>query len=385
MKWLQPLILCGSIASAAAAHELSAESPLQSPTSVLDRSPMEWARAEPDRWKDWNVDVPPPKAAEPLLLRVIDAFNQGDFPATLQALFELLELEPDFPSALHQSGVIYFRLRRYEDSIFALERYLTVAPHRVGDTRHLAHGYYSLGRYEKARAHYEKVLEVRSKSVEALRGLGLSYMRLGDPSAALAKLHRVLELDPTHANAATWIAQILFDEERLDEALTAVLSARELDPYEARTWFLNSQIYYELEQDEKGDAAKARFDSLDRIAQELRAVETQLLYEPRNSALYRKLVTLHREAGNTPAASGALLRWLRVEPRNLDLRVEMLQHAQGTQDMKSAAALAASIRNLAGTNVRAWSALANYYSVVGDRDLQAEAAAQVEALESQSR
>ncbi len=359
--------------------------PQDAPVSVLDRSPKEWARAEAGRWKDWDVHVAPPESAVPFLLRAIDAFNQGNMPETLKVLFELLEVEPDFPSALHQSGIIYFRLRRYEDAIACMERYLAVAPHRVGDTRHLAHSYYSLGRYERALAHYQRVTKVRGRDVESRRGLGLTHMRLGDTHIALIELHRVLAMDPSHANAATWVAQILFDEERVEEALPAALSARELDPYEARTWFLCSQIYYELEQDENGDAAKARFDELDAISQELRAVETRLLFEPTNSALYRRLVTLHREAGNVRAASQTLFRWLRVEPRNLNLRVQMLEHAQATQDAKSAAALAASIRELAGDNLDAWEALSAYYDAAAKPKDRAAAEAKLKELKSRIR
>lgn len=290
------------------------------PPAALERSPKEWPTAPPGRWDGWDVDVAPPKSTEPLLLRAIDAFTRNDMPATLQALFELLEQEPDFPSALHQAGVIYFRLRRYEDSIVAFERYLVIAPHRTGDTRYLAHSYYSLGRYEKARDHYKKVLAVRPKSPEAHHGLGLTYMRLGRATAALAELQRVLELDPKHADAAAWIAQILYDEERLEDALVAVEAAQALDAFSARTWFLTSQIHYELGADEAGDAAKARFDLLDRATQELRSIETQLLYDPTNGALFRRLVALHREVGNERGVKRGLQRWLQAVPDEAEAR-----------------------------------------------------------------
>ncbi len=381
MRILKRLILAACLsASALAPHGAAVQRHGPTPNSVLDRSPREWSAAAPGRWDGWDADVKPPASVEPFLVRAIDAFDRGNMPGTLQALFELLEAEPDFPSALHQAGVIYFRLRRYQDAITAMERYLTVAPHRVGDTRYLAHSYYSLGQYREAQQHYKKVLAVRPKSPEAHRGLGLCHMRLGDSDAALVELQRVLELDPRHGNAATWIAQIHYDEERTDEALAAVLRAEKLGPYEARTWFLKSQIYYELEREEEGDLAKARFDVLDRAAQEIRATETQLLFQPANSALYRRLAALRRDTGDVRGASEVLLRWLKVEPRNLDLRILMLQHARETKDAKSAAALATSIRQLAGDHAGAWGSLAAYYASVGDSERQAEAEAQIERL-----
>jgi tetratricopeptide (TPR) repeat protein len=361
---------------------LSAPGPAQenAATSALDRSPSDWSAAAPGRWADWDADVPPPPHVEPYLVRAIRAFERGDMPATLTALFALLEVEPEFPSALHQAGVIYFRLRRYEDAITALERYLEIAPHRIADTRYLAHSYYSLGRYEDAKSHYGKVLSKRPNSPEAHRGLGLCHMRLGEPDAALVELRRVLELDPKHANAATWIAQIHYDEERTEEALDAVTTAGRLDPFDARSWFLKSQIYYELEREEEGDAAKARFDVLDRAAQEVRAIETQLLFEPANPGLFRRLAALHSGTGNVRAEARVLFRWLRIEPWNLNLRITALGAAQETGNRSSAATLAKSLHAVAGDHIDAWRSLAAYYAAVGDDERRGDAASQIERL-----
>ena len=131
----------------------------------------------------------------------------------------------------------------------------------------------------------------------------------------------MLKLDPTHADAAAWVAQILYDEEQLEDALVAVKAAQALDAFSARTWFLASQIHYELGADEAGDAAKARFDLLDRAAQELRSLEAQLLYDPANPALFRRLVALHREAGNERGVKRGLQRWLRADPDQAEARI----------------------------------------------------------------
>lgn len=355
----------------------------QDPTpDILDRKPSEWAQAQAGRWKEWDADAVPPSELQPFLLRAIDAYRLGDMPAALEALYGLLAEAPDYPSALHQAGVVYFRLRRYGDAIVAFERYLQVAPQRLGDTRALGHCYYTLGRYENAQAHYHKVLEVHPDSVEARRGLALCLMRLGEAPQALAELERVLQLDPQHANAATWIAQILFDEERVEESLEAARRGRDLDPFEPRPWFLLSQIHFDLGQDEEGEAAQARFAELNQVAQELRAAEARLLYNPRQAAIHQRLIALHRRAGDLMRVGSALNRWLKIDPGDVGIRVQQLDLALELGDQEYAGRLAENLRQVAGDDIPAWERLVRYYAVRRDRVRQIEAEGQLSRLRS---
>lgn len=352
-------------------------------TGILDRKPTEWKRAEPDTWKDWSAENMPPEELQPFLVRSIQAYRAGDMPASLLALFELLDVAPDFPSALHQSGVIYFRLRRYGDAIFAFERYLEVAPSRVGDTRALGHCYYTLGDYEAAKDHYEKVLALQPESVEALRGYGLTWMRLGDSERALEELQRVLAIDPRHANAATWMAQILYDEERVEEALESAQRARDLDPFEPRAWFLLSQIFFDLEREEEGESAHVRFKTLNQIAQEIRAAEARLLYDPRQPAVYSRLIDLNRQAGNLLAVGRWLNRWHQVEPDRIAVPIAQLDLAIEMKDAQAAELLAKNLRTLGANEVAAWERLARYYAERRDRIKQSEAESRAARLRAE--
>lgn len=367
----------GGTSAAQGGETASPASPDDPRTAILERQPSEWAAAPEGTWKAWDADVTPPEALQPYLRRAVEAYVTGDMPMALIALYELLDEAPDYPSALHQSGVIYFRLRRYGDAIVAFERYLAVAPQRVADTRALGHCYYTLGEYGKARVHYEAVLELQPESVEARRGLALSFMRLGDAERALEELGRVLELDSTHANAAAWIAQILFDEERVEEALVAGERARDLDPFDPRPWFLLSQVHYDLGEDEEGDAAHTRFTQLNQIAQEVRAAEARLLYDPRQAAVYSRLIGLHRQAGNLREVGMTLNRWRRVDPGRVSVHVALLDLALEMQDGEAAEELAANLRRVAGDDLEAWQRLVRYYATNRDRVRQAEAEAEL--------
>ena len=107
----------------------------QDRAAVLDRSPAEWAHAEEGRWADWDPaqSEPPREAARGALSRALEAVERGDLTSALEGWFSVLEAEPDYPPALYQAGVIYFRLRRYSDAATAFAEGRAEAPiHLVG-------------------------------------------------------------------------------------------------------------------------------------------------------------------------------------------------------------------------------------------------------------
>jgi tetratricopeptide (TPR) repeat protein len=296
-----------------------------------------------------------------------------DYPRALQSLHAVLKQTPDFPPAWHQLGVLYFRLQRYGDAIVCMERYLELAPQRVGDTRVLAHGYYSLADYARAKAHYERVLERNPGEVEALRGHALACMRLGENERALAELDAVLVLDPRHEDAATWRASLLYDLDRLDEALPAAVLARDLDPFQPKPWFLLARIHGDRGEEPAAQEAQRRFEELSVISQELRAVENRLLYRPGDVNLMRSACVLQRRAGNREKLRETLARLFRADPQTVDARLFGLELTIALGDEPAARMLAEKLAESAPEDPRVWERLEQFYASIKDRKKQIEA------------
>ncbi len=343
------------------------------PPEVLRLDPRTLPHAQAGRWKDFDPaelraqDLPPGMPA------VQAALAAQDFPRALAGLQSVLRSAPDFPPAWHQLGVLYFRLQRYGDGAACLERYLALAPQRIGDTRVLGHCYYSLGDYGRARAHYELVLAVHPDEVEALRGHALALLRLGEAQAALAELERVLELDPRHAEAWEWKAQILFDEERLEAALAAAQRAREIDPFSARGWFLCGRAAAELGRDEEARTANRRFQELSALAGELRQVEGELLYQPRDLALLERRASLRARSGDRVRTREDLARLYSAAPASLDVRCFGLDLLGSLGDLEAGEQLALELERLAARDASAWKHLEQYYARAQQRAKQLEA------------
>lgn len=361
--------------------------PANESAAILARTPDELPRAEAGRWDGLfdAGDAGVVEALDPEVLRGMvsseQAYRAGDLPAALEGLYDVLEAEPDLPPALLILGTTYFRLRRYGDTVVAFERLLEVAPTEAWRTQALAHAYYSLGDYERALPHYERVIDgqraVGSEvSPEALRGFALTHLRLGDEERALALLADVVAADPTNWEAHAWSAQIRFDRGELEEARTSAEAARTLAPHEPRPWYVLANVLFELGEDEQADAVEARWRELDSLAQSIRRVRGQLLYQPGSYALAIELVELSRQAGDIDGVREGLDRAIRVIPpdiRRVDVYVYALDTLLAVGDTIAAANAAEALAITCADEADAWRRLELYYALTRDRKRQIEA------------
>lgn len=347
--------------------------------AALRLDPRTLPRAAEGRWKDFD----PARMEKELPAGMRDvavALARREYANALLGLQRVLRAEPDYPPALHELSVVYFRLQRYGDAIVPMERYLELLPARVADTRVLGHAYYSLGRYEDAARHYERVLAKAPDLVEALRGLALSRWRLGDAARALELLDRVLTLDPKHAEAAAWKAQILYEQEDLDAARAAVMRARELDPYQPKPWFLLGRIEAELGRAEESRAAQRRYEELQAASQAARAIESALRLRPHDAALLERYVDAVRSTGDVARTREALKRWAAERPGAIEVPLRALAVLRGLGDIDGARRVAGDLEARFGDRVETWNALFEFFSSLGDREGQARAGERLHRL-----
>lgn len=337
------------------------ESPRARAQAALTFDPRGLPRAPKDRYAKWGP-------REPLLANVAESIGAGmrayaaqDYAMALGYFHAALQTEAEYPPALYQAGLCYFRLRRYSDAAELLERFATVVPHEIGATQALGHCYYTLGDYPRATQHYARVLAANPDSPEALRGLALTHMRSGDNRQALELLGRVLELRPDHADALAWRAQILFEEGDAAAARAPAERARDLEPWEPRPWFLLSRILSDLGEDSAAEAARARFEVASRIDQQVRMVEGELLHEPGRLDLWARLGALSRAVENREAARSAFERLALLGSRD---RVSLRAAADGFEWLGQPARsvdLAQRLEKAAGQDRETWSWLADFY------------------------
>ena len=335
---------------------------------ALARDPRALPFAEEGHWLKWGPKEQPASELQSELVAGMRAYAAQDYSASLAYFYALLDREHDFPPALYQGGLCYFRLRRYGDAAAMLERFVHVAPAEIAATQALGHCYYSLGDYERARAHYEKVLAPSPSSPEALRGLALCELRLGNPKRAVDLLNQVIELRPDHADAHAWLAQILFDEGSASAALPHAERARDLEPWEPRPWFLLSRVYDELDRKQEAEAARERFETNSRIEQQVRQQEGLLLHDPARADLWRELIALRRSGGNREAVREALPHLAALAPLEPSTALFLVDAFEWLGEKERAKGAARRAESVAGSDKATWRWLADFYRRVADVD-----------------
>ncbi len=350
--------------------------------SPLARDPAELPRAEAGRWADWTPALALPEEHQPAMSEALGAYRLRDYAGTLAALYDLLEVEPDFPPALYQAATAHFRLRRYGDCALLLERFLEAVPGEVGATQALGHSLYSLGHYERARDHYQRVLAANPDSVEATRGLGLCHLRLGDNARALELFQRVVALRPDHAEAHAWIGHVHFDEGDLEAAREACERATELAPWLPRPWFLLSGIHAEEGDEDRAQAARDRFEALSKLQQELLATEAFLARDPRNASALKALVGLHVRREDPTSAKRTLQRLLSLHPDDLEAFLLALEALERLGETEQTRLIAFELEARFPDRVDAWKRLETYWASVGDITRQIQAGERHRRMES---
>ncbi len=340
----------------------------------LSGNPASLPRAPAGRWKDWTPKTEPPAELLPLLSEIGSSYREAQYPKTVEQCWSLLEREPDFPPALYQLGVVYFRLRRYSDSALVLERFLEQAPAELAATQALGHCYYSLGNYQRAKDHYQAILEANPEaSIEVVRGLALAHVRLGDLVVGLEQLDRVLRARPDYADVHAWRAQVLYDLERSEEALQAAQKACELEPHEPRGHYLLAQALRDLGRAEEAARAEERFLELNEVTQKVRTLEGRLLFQPGQRELLLRLVSLHKSVDNKQAVQDVITRLLRLDSGSLELRTFALETLADVAAVESAKAIALTIERDFPQKAEAFLALRDFYGSIGDTVRQIQA------------
>lgn len=340
---------------------------------TLQRDPRKLIEAPVERWRDFDATKIQPSEIPAGIFAMQSAVREGDLVRAIGELYTVLDALPDYPPALHELGVLYFKLQRYSDGAVALERFLRVMPSKVGETRVLGHCYYSLGEYEKARAHYERVLAAAPDEIEAARGLALTMRRLGDETRALELLDRVLESRPDHVDAWIWKAQILYEQGHSETALVAAQKARDLDPFLARAWFLLGQILVDLARPDEARVARARYEELSSLTQQAQSLESRLEFDPHQAGLWMDLARVRVRAGDAVRARAALKKLLAERPGDVRVHIFALDSLVELGDADGARAAAHALETQCADEADAWRRLEVYYASVKNTTKQLQA------------
>jgi hypothetical protein len=163
-----------------------------------------------------------PKVPVPLdeLLKVAGEFSEaGRLPEAERILDHILAAAPDDPSALHQKGVLLFRLGRHKAAAEMIEQAIRLAPDALTFRRNLCPIYERLGRYDDALRVGYQALDRDPYDLQTLHNLAIVHYRKLELDQSIAHARRALALDHAAAGPHFQLAEALLLRSEFTEGL----------------------------------------------------------------------------------------------------------------------------------------------------------------------
>ena len=135
--------------------------------------------------------------------------KMGRIDAAEVSLERATTLDPSYPQAQFNLGVLRFGQGRQRDAITLFERALDLDPGFTDAYLNLGSTHAALGEYEKALDPWERLRQALPNNAALIHNIALANARLGRLDEAKADFQRVLALDPANAASRRELERIL--------------------------------------------------------------------------------------------------------------------------------------------------------------------------------
>jgi Flp pilus assembly protein TadD len=114
---------------------------------------------------------------------------------------QILQVMPNYASALHNLGELAYRCKRYDAAIDLLKRASEIEPTKAIHQNTMAVALFSSGRPDESYHACLRALELDPQLASAHANLGICFADRGDLPASIKSFERAIELDPNNACA----------------------------------------------------------------------------------------------------------------------------------------------------------------------------------------
>jgi len=125
--------------------------------------------------------------------------KMGRIEAAEASLERAAALDPSYPQAQFNLGVLRFGQGRHADAITRFERSLVLDPGFTDAYLNLGSTHAALGEYEQALEPWERLRQAQPGNAGLIHNIALANARLGRLDSAIADFERAVELDPDNA------------------------------------------------------------------------------------------------------------------------------------------------------------------------------------------
>ncbi len=142
----------------------------------------------------------------------------------------ILDLVPDYPDALHFSGVLAHQQGRSEEGIALIERSLAIDADQADCHNNLGIILKARGRLDEAAAAYHRAIALNPNHANGHNNLGVLLRAEGKPVEAEAEYRAAIALNPEHIDAHHNLGVLLAGLGRTQEAVACYCRVTTLSP-----------------------------------------------------------------------------------------------------------------------------------------------------------
>lgn len=265
-----------------------------------------------------------------------EAMRAGNLDGAAQAFTEAAKLNPAFPEAFLNLGLVRVQQGQYSDAITALDKSIALKPRFRGAHLFLGIASYRLNNYEKAVLALKRETEINPGDAQAHMWLGVALLAKGDADAATVALDKAAQLKPNdvdilyHRGRAhmlvskasyeamyktdpnSWrihqvLSQSYAEADRLNDAIAECQLAISARPNEPGLHEELANLYWQQNQ-----LANAEVE-----------FQTELKNDPENTDAMYKLAVISLERSKTDVAADLLATVLKRTPHSADAEYQL--------------------------------------------------------------
>lgn len=160
----------------------------------------------------------------------VEHHNAGRLDHAEDIYREILDIEPENPSALHLLGVIAHQVGDSEAAWPLIQRATRVVPDYAEAHADLGLVFNALGRVEDAIASYRRAVAVKPGNAVAHNNLGNALFAIGDLQGAAASYRTAIAQEPAYAKAHSSLGLVLHHLSHAEEAVAHCRKAVKFEP-----------------------------------------------------------------------------------------------------------------------------------------------------------
>jgi len=208
------------------------------------------------------------------LLGVI-ARQMGDNATAVALISKAIAINPGDAEAHNNLGVVLKELGRLDETIASYHKALAIKPDYIDAHYNLGNVFRELGKLDDAVGCYLKALALKPDYAEVHCNMGLAFQDMGNLDDAVTGFHKALAIKPDYADAQSNLGAVLRDQGKLDDAVTHYHQALAANPDFAKA---HSNLGVALQELGMVDEAAASFQKALAIKPDFAEAHSNLLF-----------------------------------------------------------------------------------------------------------